>query len=161
MKRVIFCLFYVTIFLGPLICQTKVDSSAAKLYRHNFGITRDYRSGYGVSYKYWPGRVGIQFNLDPVIITQDRLIGSGITLLYKFTEAGWINLFLYQGFHFQYSKQNYFYQESQKIFYEAMGLGSELMLSKHLSLTITAGFIGFSEYERFLLTSQTGLFYRF
>jgi hypothetical protein len=79
---------------------TSGSQNPAPRMKHYFGLGAGFVSGIGLSYKYWPGKFGVQINLLPVWTTKYALFSIGLTGLYSLHETDWSKLFLYAGEHY-------------------------------------------------------------
>lgn len=85
-----------------------------------------------------------------------------MAFLYKAVDAQTLNLFLYQGNHYNYSFDKNYYSGVKKnsYWYNGIGLGIELCADR-LSLNLMGGYAAYQNFSRFGLTIETGLYYMF
>lgn len=91
-------------------------SDSNKVGTYNVGAAAGFVTGYGLSYRQWIGKNGIQLTMAPYYNKNSNetnfSLSIGATGLRIIKEANYVNLFLYYGPHFWYSydkKPNYIY----------------------------------------------------
>ena len=143
----------------------------AKRGVHQIGANAGLTTGVGLSYRYWPGRLGVQVSALP----QFEFDGSGhylngaITGLFLVKDDGWARLFLFSSvfqnrYRYYYSDPNYTEDSLDITTNVGLGFGYDFILGKDLSLGLMSGFGGFdlfdSRFERVGLTVEASLHYR-
>ncbi|MDG1260930.1 MAG: hypothetical protein P8H59_13085 [Flavobacteriales bacterium] len=63
---------------------------------HSIGLHVGSTSGYGLSYRYRPNRLGVQLSFTPYKNTDRTVLVSGLSFMYVLSEYRDINFFLYQ-----------------------------------------------------------------
>ena len=95
------------------VLLTDVFADANTVGKYNLGIGAGFVTGYGLSYRQWFNRNGIQATFTPYYDKgkeySDFVMSLGVTGLYKLKEAKYVNLLLYYGPHFWYSSHKYQY----------------------------------------------------
>jgi hypothetical protein len=155
-------IFFVT---GSISAQ--VDSTKKTGLKHSMGAAAGLTTGYGLSYRFWPGTVGVQLAFAPTSNSSQSRISSGLTLLFKLVGTERANLFLYQGNHLLYHYMeygNYFpsrtsYKEYN--LYNGIGLGIEFIIVKRISFNLMGGYAAYESFKSLGLTGETGLFFKF
>lgn len=145
---------------GDILTHTK--------YKHYIGAAAGLTTGYGMSYRYWPTRFGAQgtFGLSGSRNSNNVLYKArysfGMAFLYKAVDTDLVNLFFYQGNHYNY----YFNTNysgggySEAYWFNGIGLGLELCVDR-LSMNLMGGYAAYSSFSGFGLTGEIGLYYRF
>jgi len=166
------CLTYLLLFytcLSSYAQQEKIKNP--ELSHHYLGGMAGFSTGYGPTYRFWPGKFGGQITFTPVSSPIHLQLSIGLTMLYRLKSYNHINLFLYQGNHLYYNawvweiwhrKLDVNYAEGRQ--FHGIGGGLEWVISKRLSFNLMAGY-SLSKYiddnEWLLnLTGETGIFIR-
>lgn len=170
MKSVVM-LFAAILFAVPVLAQEAEAPEATKPFKHYLGVGAGFTTGYGLSYRYWPGKFGIQANFAPIKTEYEESVSAGITFLMKLVEAGHTNFFLYQGNHFHYYKSDYWYYDewgnsirdgqSDSYLNNGIGMGIEFIMLKRVSFNVMVGYASYENFERLSLTGETALYFRF
>ncbi|MBN1132597.1 MAG: hypothetical protein JXA39_05960 [Bacteroidales bacterium] len=176
MKKFILPLLLSGMLLIPVKGQKEEMSSP--LLKHEIGMAAGWSTGYGISYRYWPGRIGIQMTTTPYFEKNYSAASFGITGLMTLSEIQWMRVFLYLGNHYLYYRSMDYYgydqfgnpvelsepvNKSSGRYILGIGPGFELMLGKKFGFNIMFGFR--SDWSpddyRISVTGETGIYYRF
>jgi hypothetical protein len=147
------------------IPQSIPDSLSKSKYKHYIGAAAGISTGYGMSYRYWPTRFGLQstIGLFGTFTSNYEVLKSryslGMAFLYKVVDTQSLNLFLYQGNHYNYYRYTYYIDYREKIWYNGIGIGIEHCLDR-LSLNLMGGFAAHESFKGFGLTAEVGLYYK-
>jgi hypothetical protein len=161
-----------------LICSIQIQAQEADTlelkpeYKHGIGAAAGYTTGYGLSYMYRLNKFSIQAAFSPYVENKDEMqFSTGLSFMYRLVEAKHVNLFLYEGNHWYYSKQlsynsNYYYPYDMDIdvdnyFHCGVGFGFEFKLGNRLSYNLMVGYSARENFEKIKPTIETGLFYKF
>ena len=82
-------------------------------FNHSIGFDAGGSNGYGFSYRYWPGKWGVQINTFPYISVKTYDVSFGVSLLNRLYESEKIRFYLYYGNHLlfeRYENFNYNYE---------------------------------------------------
>ena len=177
------CIFLVfALFATGLKGQDQKDSLDVPV--HELGFAAGYTTGYGLSYRIWPSRIGLQGTFfyskegHPAKGNIPEVRSSmGLSLMYRLVEGDVTSLYLYQGNHFNF----YSYPQSpplgcptcsfekgvdQKLF-NGIGIGVEFLIGDLIDLSLMTGYRGTTYLHRpgnvtfFKVTGEVGLYYRF
>jgi|AntRauTorcE11897_2_1112592.scaffolds.fasta_scaffold74965_1 hypothetical protein len=166
----------ITIFMSSFaFAQQNADSTAANsnsMMKHSLGATAAIANGIGLTYRYWPGKFGVQATFGPYYEEDNTQISSGITFLYLIAETEHVELFAYQGNHFRYNEETRdFYDPTQVIttertdvereFHTGVGLGVEFIILKQLNLDLMLGYTAKNNFQELIVTGGVGLYYNF
>jgi|GEM_PF-817417 len=66
MKRI-----YISIFLSFLLTSIYSQNTNTKDYHHQLGLNAGFCTGIGPTYKYWPGKFGVQLSLLPIKVSKE------------------------------------------------------------------------------------------
>jgi hypothetical protein len=168
MKTRILIFLLILFFVNRTISgQEKVDTINITKFKHALGFGAGFTTGYGLSYRFMPNKFGVQTNFAPYKDNYETWLSFGITFLYKLIETKNTNLFLYQGNHYFYHKEQYFdyYNNSpdqvDKYFNNGLGIGIEFITLKRLSFNLMGGYAGYRNFKQISFTGETGLYFRF
>ena len=116
-----------------------------KKRKHYLGMHAESTAGYGVSYRYWPDKLGLQVTLFPYISSDNSFLSLGISGLIKVHELKKLDVFLYLDNHFRYSQDKNYYDydqyEMDNNFNWSIGFGGGLniRIAKILALSVILG----------------------
>lgn len=154
---------------------------------HEFGLASGFTTGYGLSYRYWPNKVGFQFTTFPVVSSEDKNLSIGLTSLFKLDERSWYRIFAFAGGNLNWTENSnhdeYFSDfsgpfvwafnlnapfEEQKKFTIGAGPGVEFTPGKHFGINLMTGFrytsidYAYSRDEKLVtLTADIAIYFRF
>ena len=179
MKRGFFALLILSFCLLPVESQeNRQDPSAGETnLKHGIGMAAGWSTGYGISYRYWPGKVGFQLTATPYFEKDFAQPSLGVAGLLKLTEIEWLRFFLYLGNHYLYrSYENYsqwdefgnpvgpVVKDRQHRYIAGIGPGFEFLLGKKFGLNLMFGFRSdwHSSGDYIIsFTGESGVYYRF
>jgi hypothetical protein len=154
--------------------QKQNDSIKTKPFKHGLGVAAGFSTGYGLSYRLFPNKFGIQLAFAPYMDDYESYYSFGFTFLYKIIETEFTNLFVYQGNHFYYSKYksfdytymypNYTFNQVEivnKNWNNGIGLGIEFTILKRVSLNLMGGYAAYKNFKNIGFTGETALFFKF
>lgn len=167
MRKALMLLFLIAPTL--LSAQEKGDSLETPAPRHELGVAAGFTTAYGLSYRFWPCELGFQAAFAPFKNNTTVRYHAGLTLMYRLLEGENTHLFLYQGNHFRYVRQRpgiYVtpIQErdaTRRYFNNGLGIGFEFVIVDRVELSLMGGYGAFENFQRFNVTGEAGLFYRF
>lgn len=64
---------------------------------HEIGIAAGFVTGYGLSYRYWPKKLGVQLTAFPLISNDKSYLSLGVTGLLELDSRDWYRFFAYLG----------------------------------------------------------------
>lgn len=153
-----------------------------KLYKHSLGIGAGFTTGLGVSYRYFPKKIGFQINLAPYYENygKEAFISAGLTFLYNINESKYTAFYAYLGnhmFHSSFQKDRgrteynpltgyyeytpEYYTKTKDIINSGIGLGFEFSTTKKVTLNVMGGYAQYNTFERLFFTVELALYYRF
>ena len=162
MKKLLF------LFTTLLIVSTSQAQNDYVNYKHSLGVSVGLSTGLGISYRYWPKRVGVQVTGIPVFSRNRFFSSSGVSVLAKIRDFNNIRLFGYLG-------TNLFYSRSKSVwtgdinesytFYSALGVGFRFNFLDAFDLNIQTGYAimnrPISKYYETNISGEIGLYYHF
>lgn len=176
MKNLIalFTCFLLVLLSAKIQAQSENDTIAnsnAEM-KHSLGATGGKANGIGLTYRYWPGKFGVQATLGPYIEEDYAEISAGITFLYSIAQTKYVELFAYQGNHFQYFEENYTsyppqspngksFSNVERSFHTGVGLGVEFIILKQINFDLMLGYTAVDNFEGLNITGGAGLYYNF
>jgi len=154
-----------------LTVRAQLDDKKTIFSDHYLGAAAGFSTGYGLSYRYWPGKFGGQFTFAPYCDPFEIQLSTGLSLLYKVKSYGKVNLFLYQGNHIYYYGRHWelwkgklTVEEGYGRQFHGLGFGLEFVILKRLSLNLMTGYSmskWFGDNEWLLnMTGETGIYFR-
>jgi len=150
--------------------QSLNDISAPKKKRnHYIGMHAGTTTGYGISYRYWPGIYGVQLTLFPYISANNSRMSVGVSGLMKVHEMEKLDVFLYLGNSFRYYSDEVYYSNNQTgtstYFNWSIGFGGGLniRIAKVLRLNVMMGLGNYDILNDYQLTyaGEIGFYYTF
>ena len=151
LKKIIIILGIILIS-NTAFCQNKPKAV------HNIGVSAGLSTGYGISYRYWPTKFGIQITSTPSFFGPNFYsFNIGVTGLYTIRDKKHADLYLYLGNLFQNNNTNSSYSIGT-------GFGVKLDFLDNLNINFQFGYGGLhlnAEYPSFSMIAETGLYYHF
>ncbi|MDQ3191953.1 MAG: hypothetical protein M3Q58_10195 [Bacteroidota bacterium] len=145
-------------------------------YKHAIGAAAGFTTGYGLAYRFTPNKFGIQFAFGPFADEFVTLLSGGLTFMYYIILDQTVNFFLYQGNHYLYRhSKEYFYENdpgfhfpepelrwvTQNRVNNGLGFGFDFNIGKRISWNIMSGYAAYNNFNKFSLTGETSLFFKF
>lgn len=167
MKKLLVLLFISQVSIFTIFSQSGEDNNLS----HYIGGAAGFSTGYGLSYRYWPGDYGTQIVFTPISNDYQTSINLGTAVLKNLHVTKYTRLFLYLAGNGTYkrSKREVYNEESkdweetgfEQDFTGTVGIGPglELYLFRNIVIDVMFGFslgtggLGF--------TAETALYYRF
>jgi len=179
MKNYFVLLSFLTFCLATYSQDTPQKKSA-----HYFGIHAGTTTAYGLSYRYWPKRFGIEFTTLPTFKKINPLdkkminskISTGLSVLFKIKESKVVDLFTYVGGFSLFEKhhESYYIQDTHTTEYLkkekldiniGLGLGARFKFLEVLDFNLQLGYgiykINQANNLYSLVTGEVGLYYNF
>ena len=165
-------LIQVFILCIVLISYSQNNSDSPAKYKHILGAAAGFTTGYGISYRYWPQKYGVQATFAPYIDQSTTQFSAGLVFLYKLKSFKKSNFFLYQGNHLFYDKYTSFHYltglpdiDQWGRQFHGLGFGFEILFLQKLSLNLMGGYMTsrYLEDKTWLvnMTGEIGLYYQF
>lgn len=79
-----------------LFCQ---ENDQVELRKHEFGMHAGATTGVGLSYRFWPGKLGVQITLMPIKTDDITWISTGLSGLLTMYDSKYFRFFGYLGSH--------------------------------------------------------------
>lgn len=125
-----------------------------KIRNHQVGANLGFTTGMGISYRYWPSKLGVQTTFIPIKTDSLKFFSFGLTGLLTLTEKNHFKTFLYLGNHLVSSNGH---QEYNIGFGPGFSVGSTV----RFNLMIGYGFFDVTDTFNMLPTGEIGLYYKF
>lgn len=172
-------LIAIVILISGLGVQSQTEKIEKENNGHNIGGYVGASSGYGISYRYFPNRVGIQITTTPVVGSDDSHLSLGGMLLISLNKTKYTNLFGYLGYHYKYTKEeyddeysDYYYSNVGKFSSTGIGVGFELNVGNRVGFNWHLGYAYYTEENEYsdmedtsnwftFIDGGTGIFYKF
>ncbi len=177
-----FRIVQLTIFITVILSLAPVFADSNTVGKHNIGAGAGFVTGYGLSYRQWFNRNGVQITFAPYYnqnsTSTDFSLSLGATGLYIIKEAKYVNLLAYYGPHFWYSYQRNSWNSSydpvtgrysnsytnyDKMLFVGGGPGFDFHFWK-LSFNLMFGFTFRTDFKNnsgINFTGETALYYSF
>ncbi|HKK66986.1 MAG TPA: hypothetical protein VJ946_02200, partial [Bacteroidales bacterium] len=124
---------------------------------HGIGAAAGFTTGYGLSYRYYYNRMVFQATFSPVVENPDNMtFSSGLTFMYRLTQTDYINFYLYESNHWNYSvyeyesggwysygSSNYYSsltRDTESYIHSGVGVAFEFVLWDRLSVNLMTGY---------------------
>jgi hypothetical protein len=169
-------------WLAIVLCLSCVFADGNFVGKHNIGAGAGFVTGYGLSYRQWFERNGIQLTCAPYynksVDQKEFVLSIGVTGLYIIKEAKYVNLLAYYGPHFWYNQywnrwNSYFDQTTgatisnsttiEKSLFLGGGPGFDFHFWK-ISFNLMFGFVFRTDFENnsgINFSGETALYYSF
>ena len=183
MKKLII-LVALSLFGLPLqITGQEINTDAGNRHdnTHYIGMAAGFSTGYGISYRYFPDKIGVQLTTTPYISNDGYSTASlGATMLIELQTINWFRFYLYIGNHYMLNR-DYEYEEVWNEEYEyyeyiqgdltnyhrwiaGIGPGFEFLLGEKFSFNLMFGFRSdwaIQEQYYIKFSGETAFYYRF
>ena len=151
--------------------QTEIEPNSQDRFNHSLGFGAGVSTGYGLSYRYFGEKLGVQVNFSPYKNENQLIISSGLTFLYRLVELEDLSFFVYQGNHFFFSEEtvtNYTEEpiitttfEEDKYFNNGAGIGIEWVHRSRLGLNAMAGYGSQENFKKLNFTGEVAVYFKF
>ena len=144
-------LFLILLFYMSLIA---VSQEIPETKKHQVGAHLGFTTGVGISYRYLPSKLGVQFTFIPVKYETNTFISMGLTGLYTLHETKYFKPFLYLGNH---------YVISENIAEYNIGFGPGISVGSVVRFNFMIGYGFYDVLYTFSLfpTAEIGVYYKF
>ena len=156
------------LFLTFLIVSTSQAQNDAVNYKHSLGLSAGLSTGLGLSYRYWPKRIGVQVAGIPVFSRNRFFSSSGVSVLAKIRDFNNIRLFGYLGSNLMYEKNTSDWTGGvyeSYTFFSALGAGFRFNFLDAFNLNIQTGYAimnrPISKYYETNISAEISLYYHF
>ncbi len=158
------------LFISINSAQAQIDENNNRP-KHQVGLSAGNTSGIGFSYRYWPGKIGLQLTATPPWLEDGKLsyFNGGVSLLYSLIEVEKAKFFMYGAASYvtdrTYSYDpfySYYNTYDQKI-NAGLGLGFDIFAGKHLGFNFQGGYgmFDFANGVNTGLAAEAGLYFKF
>ena len=183
MKKIAFILLFL------FTIQAKSQDIAARKYIHQIGLHAGFSTGTGLSYRYWPKKIGVQATILPIKFSKDKsdltganefiggifpfdeyqeFISMGLTGLIKFNETKNLQFFGYWGNHYLITLEKdynydlvYHENKEEKKYNTALGVGFTTKSPVGVNLMIGYGVYDVLDKFNLLPTAEFGFYFCF
>jgi hypothetical protein len=140
-----------------------LDNKKPFYFKHNLGVATGFTTGWGLSYRYFPGKFGCQTNIIGYKDVDNGDLSVGATLLYSLYTTYFSNLYLYQAnsYYYKYPSVSNDFGLSPNTFNHGLGFGLELITNEHYAFNLMLGYGAFQNFTRISPTIELALFYKF
>lgn len=153
--------------------QDSLKRNHLQEYKYGIGGGAGFATGYGLSFKYLPRKLGAQVNFAPFKNKETERYSVGLTAIYLLIESKISNLYLYQANHYYYNSQTVYIYDPNKpdlqetarrkeaYFNNGVGFGIELIIAKRIGFNLMAGYAFYDNFSQLNVTGETALYYKF
>lgn len=145
MKNIL--LFTISFFnLSSTLAQTTDTASTKKHYPHSIGLGIGTSNGSGISYRYFPSKLGFQINYISFSIAYTDFRSAGLTGLFRLYDKDNLNFFLYQG-----NSYNHYYSyfeddpdlppdiSESNVYANSLGIGTDIFYNQPIGISLMLG----------------------
>lgn len=131
---------------------------------HHIGISAGVTTGFGLSYRYWPSKLGVQLTVLPTVFKNNSsLTSAGLTMLYILKDRDKIDLYGYFGNSILYTKVG---SSSDMYYNSGIGFGLKFDIFDELNFNTQFGYgaitdVGNKVSPTFSIVGGFGLYYHF
>jgi hypothetical protein len=178
MKKIIF-------YFMTLLIMTNLDSYSQtatsdtlqyKSYNNSIGFIAGFTTGYGLSYRRYIKRFGVQITSGPTYSEggEKATVSSGLTLFYRLNKKPdyRANYYLYFSNHYYYHKYTWHFQNSNqgpiitsvkedKSWNTGLGVDFNLRMNNRFGMDIMVGYAQYDTFTSLTFTGEFGLYYKF
>jgi len=129
---------------------------------HHIGASAGATTGFGLSYRYWPSKLGIQVTTLPTFMQNEGSVTSlGASVLYTLNDGDKIDLYSYLGNSILFLNSS---TDSELEYNAGIGLGFKFDIFDELNINAQFGYGGLNiteNYAVFSMVGEVGLYYHF
>jgi len=134
-------------------------------FKHALGVGTGASTGYGLSYRYFPAKFGVQGNLGLYSDNDYTFANIGATFLYSLHTTSYSNFYVYQANSYNHQRYMTFDEPLFELIPNrtniGFGLGIELLAADHFSINYMFGYEIQGKFETVKPGLQFALFYKF
>ena len=155
---ILILLFGVSTIFG----QEESPIPSKRIFKNQIGLAAGFSTGFGISYKRTEGKFGMQVVFSPFVTKRSSTVSAGLTFMYKFYEARYSSLYVYEANHFYHTATKYIgsLNSSKTSMINGIGVGLELLITERVALNLMGGYASY-DAKVFSGTAELGLFYKF
>jgi hypothetical protein len=160
-------LIFSLLFFNNLIIAQETKPNT---FKHALGAGAGFTTGYGLSYRFMPIKLGFQINFAPYKTETISRFSYGLTFLYTLITTEKTSLYVYQANHF-YSNTNtqgynpvnnlYDKKEEESYFNNGLGFGFEILIVKNVGLNLMTGYASYRNGKELNITGETAIYFKF
>ncbi len=142
----------ITLLLSAIMFASAQEFPESK--KHQVGIHAGFTSGIGISYRYWPDKLGMQITFIPIKSDEKTFVSLGVTGLLTLKEKKYFKPFLYLGNHYVYTREDQEYN---------IGIGPGFSVGSIVRFNFMMGYGFYDVLETFntFPTMEIGVYYKF
>lgn len=153
--------------------NVKGQDTASSKFKYGIGGGAGFTTGYGLSFRYLPQRLGVQVNFAPFKSKETEKYSAGVTFIYNMIESKVTNLYLYQGNHYFYNSYTTYPYDPlnpwnqvptravEDYFNNGVGFGIEMVIAKRIGFNLMAGYAFYNTFKELNVTGETALYFKF
>ncbi|MCF8429901.1 MAG: hypothetical protein K9G64_07185 [Bacteroidia bacterium] len=164
-SRIVFLLAIILI----LTIETKAQEPKEEKTKHAVGAGAGFTTGYGLSYRYTPNKLGVQVNFAPYKNGADYQYSFGLTALYSLMQTEKTTLYLYQANHYlassfmEYddSTPSVLKRKNESYFNHGIGFGVEFIIASKIGFNLMTGYATYDNFNKLNVTGEAALYFKF
>jgi len=137
--------------------------------KHAVGAGAGFTTGYGLSYRYTPNKLGVQVNFAPYKNGADYQYSFGLTALYSLMQNEKTTLYLYQANHylassfmeFDNSIPSVLKRKTESYFNHGIGFGVEFIVASKIGFNLMTGYATYDNFNKLNVTGEAALYFKF
>jgi hypothetical protein len=160
---------------SSISAQGEVVVEEKERFNHSLGFGAGISTGYGLSYRCFGKKLGIQINFSPYKDEEKVIISSGLTFLYRIVELENISFFVYQANHFYFKEEtivrksyDFDYVETvtttfvkESYLNNGVGIGLEWEPFERIGVNVMGGYGGQENFRKVSFTGEGAIYFRF
>ncbi|MFZ4800254.1 MAG: hypothetical protein ACOYMA_22380 [Bacteroidia bacterium] len=164
-SRITFILL-ISFFLGNNV-NAQENKPTEEKTKHAIGAGAGFTTGYGLSYRYTPTKLGVQVNFAPYKSGADYAYSFGLTALYMLMKSEKTNLYLYQANHYlsssfiAYDNTGLSYRKNEAYFNNGIGFGVEFIIASKVGFNLMTGYATYDNLNKLNVTGEAALYFKF
>lgn len=137
----------------------------ASFFKHNLGIGLGQSTGFGLSYRYFPAKLGVQGNLGLHSEKEYTFVNIGATFLYSIHTTHYSNFYLYQANSYNHQR----YPSTDIALFDmipnttnfGLGLGLELIVFDNFAFNMMYGYGVQGKFRTIMPGPEFAFYYKF
>lgn len=135
--------------------NSQTADTTQTIKKHHIGLHQSSLGGLGLSYRYWPKKLGVQATVLPIFQQgQGHFFSAAVSVLYTLNKGKTVDLYGYWGNHFLSIKD---YGPSTNALNTGLGMGFKINFTESLNLNLQAGYGFYNITESFTSTIAGGI----
>lgn len=151
-------------FLGAQQVSPPQQQKNDKTFKHALGFAAGFTSGYGLSYRFMPKKVGVQITVAPFSSEDITQYSLGFAVLGKLAETRVSDFFIYGSTHYFYREKHHdswnLNEPIKRQINTGLGIGIEFKAGDRVIIDLMTGYGGYDGFKRFNMTGEMGIYFK-